>query len=257
MRILVTGGTGHLGREVVRAALDTGHEVRVTSRRPHTDRVDERVDWAVMDLGARTGFQEALRGVDVVIHAASDPSNARTVDVDGTKWFAEQARDEGVSHFVFVSIVGVDRIPFPYYRRKLETERIIAEAGVPHSILRATQFHNFVDALLEKAGRFPLVLPLPRGFHAQSVAIEDVAERLMQAVEAGPGGLLRDFAGPEPMTLADIAATWKAARGVRKPTLLLPVPGRSAAAFRAGHNTAPDGDRGSIKWSEWLERTGS
>jgi uncharacterized protein YbjT (DUF2867 family) len=153
---------------------------------------------------------------------------------------------------VYVSIVRIDRIPFPYYQRKLAAERALAESGVPYSILHATQFHYFVDLLLGTATRVPFVLPLPAGFHVQSVATEDVAGRLVRAITEGPRGLLQDFAGPEPMTLAEAAAAWKAARGIRKPTIPIPVPGRLGAAFLAGYNTAPDGERGVISWRQWL-----
>jgi len=135
------------------------------------------------------------------------------------------------------------------------SSRAVAESGVPYSILRATQFHYFVDLLLGAAARFPFGPPLPAGFQVQSVATEDVADRLVRAIAEGPQGLLRDFAGPEPMTLADAASAWKAARGIRKPTIQIPVPGRLGAAFRAGYNTAPDGEQGVIGWRQWLEHS--
>jgi len=102
--------------------------------------------------------------------------------------------DWGSEH---VSIVGIDRIPFAYYQRKLAAERLIAESGVPFSILRATQFHSFVATLLNEASRYPFVMPIPSGFFVQSVAVEEVAARLCRAIDDGPCGRLRDFGGPE------------------------------------------------------------
>ena len=254
MNILVTGGTGHLGRDFVQAAMAAGHGVRIASRRPRPADISDELEWATMDLSTGEGIRESLAGVDAIIHAASDPKNTTAADVVGTRRLAEAARDAGVGHLVYVSIVGIDRIPFSYYQRKLAAERALAESGAPYSILRATQFHYFVDLLLGAAARVPLVLPLPAGFHVQSVATEDVADRLLRAITDGPSGLLRDFAGPEPMTLAEAAAAWKAARGVRKPTIPIPIPGRIGAAFRAGYNIAPNGERGVIGWREWLEQ---
>jgi uncharacterized protein YbjT (DUF2867 family) len=255
MNILVTGGTGHLGRDFVKAAMAAGHGVRIASRMPRLADAPDKLEWATLDLSTGEGLRESLEGADAVVHAASDPKNTTAVDVEGTRLLAEAARDAGVGHLVYVSIVGIDRIPFPYYQRKLAAERALAESGGPYSILRATQFHYFVDLLLEAAARVPLVLPLPAVFHVQSVATEDVADRLVRAITEGPRGLLQDFAGPERMTLAEAAAAWKAVRGVRKRTIPIPVPGRVGAAFRAGYNTAPDGEQGVIGWRQWLKQS--
>lgn len=255
MKILVTGGTGHLGRDVIRYGLAAGHEMRVLSRGKRKPDAPGDVEWTTGDLATGEGLRDAVAGANAIIHAASDPKNTVASDVEGTKRLLAAAREERVQHFVFVSIVGIDRIPFGYYRQKLATEQIVRDSGVPFSILRASQLHYFVDLLLSTANRVPFVLLLPAGFHVQSVATEDVAQRLIHALADGPRGLLPDFAGPEPMTLAAAANAWKAARGNRKPTLFVPVPGGTAAAFRNGWNTAPEGERGSIRWSEWLERS--
>lgn len=253
MQVLVTGGTGHLGRDFVQAALAAGHHVRIASRKPAPAQPTGAMSWAQLDFATGHGMREAVTGVEVVVHAASDPKN-KNADAEGTRRLLEEARAAGVGHFIFISIVGIDRIPVPYYRLKLAIERTVADSGVPYSILRATQFHYFVDMLLGALARVPLVLPLPAGFHIQSVATEDVAARLMRAVVEGPGGMLRDYAGPEAMTLADAANAWKKARGLTKPTLAVPVPGRAGAALRAGYNTAPDGKLGTITWADWLNR---
>jgi uncharacterized protein YbjT (DUF2867 family) len=258
MKILLTGGTGGLGREVVRAAEAAGHTVRVASRRARPDDAPPHREWARMDVATGAGVAEALTGVDAAVHAASDPRRHAAVDVEGTRRLARAAHEAGTSHLVYVSIVGIDRIPFPYYRSKLEAEAIVAASGVPHSILRITQFHSFVDMLLAGVARAPLVMPLPTSFRFQSCATSEAAERLVRAVETGPCGRLRDFGGPEVLTFREMAAAWKAARGVRKPVLPVHVPGGLGAAFRAGRNTLSDGggDTGSIRWVNWLGRKG-
>ncbi len=233
MNILVTGGTGHLGRDFVRAALDAGHCVRVVSRKPRPADAPEALQWATADLG-RGGWPSLLEGMEAVVHAASDPRRPRAVDVGGTRRLADAARAAGVGHMVYVSVVGIDRIPLGYYRYKLAAERALAASGVPYSILRATQFHYFIDLLLGAAARVPLVMPLPAGFRVQSVASEDVAARLLGVLEDGPGDLLPDFGGPEAMSLVRAAELWKHARGVRKPMINIPLPGKTAAAYRAG-----------------------
>ncbi|HEX2081655.1 MAG TPA: NAD(P)H-binding protein [Longimicrobium sp.] len=254
MKILLTGGTGGLGREVVRAAEGAGHTVRIASRRARPADLAPAREWARMDVETGEGMAEALAGVDAVVHAASDPRRHAIVDVDGTRRLVEAARAAGTAHLVYVSIVGIHRIPFPYYRSKLAAERIVLESGVPHSILRATQFHGFVEMMIAgAAARVPLVLPLPTAFRFQSVATGEVAERLVRAVERGPGGRLPDFGGPEVLTMGEMARAWKAARGIGKPVVPLPLPGPVAAAFRAGWNTlGADGERGTLRWTDWL-----
>jgi uncharacterized protein YbjT (DUF2867 family) len=251
MRVLVTGGTGVLGRQVVEAAEAVGHTVRVGSRGTRRAGIPDGREWAVMELASGAGIDEAVAGVDAVIHAASDPKRSQA-DVDGTRALVEACRLRGVAHLVYVSIVGIDRIPIRYYRHKLATEEIVSAGGVPFSILRATQFHPFIDQLLGAAARVPLVMPLPAGFQVQSVDVGEVAHRLLRCVEAGPGGRLPDFGGPEAMSLRDAAREWRAARGVTKPLLSLPLPGRAAAALRAGANTVPVGEHGTLRWRDWL-----
>jgi uncharacterized protein YbjT (DUF2867 family) len=257
MKILLTGGTGGLGREVVRAAEEAGHTVRIASRRARPDDAPADREWARMDLETGDGIPEALAGVDAIIHAASDPRRHAIVDVEGTRRLTEAARAAGPAHLVYVSIVGIDAIPFPYYRSKLAAEGIVAASGVPHSILRATQFHAFVEAMLAGFARTPLVIPVPAGFRLQSVDTREVADRLIHAAQDGPGGQLRDFGGPEVLGFGEMAAAWKAARGIRKPAVPLPLPGLVAAAFRAGMATLRHGgDHGGIRWSDWLRKGG-
>lgn len=251
MIVLVTGGTGTLGRRVVRAALGAGHTVRIQSRQPRAAGAPQ-VEWAQADLVSGNGVAKAVEGVDAVIHAASDPRRPEIVDIGGTQRLTEAAQSAGVGHFVYVSIVGIDHIPFGYYRAKAEAEQIVSRSGLPYSVLRATQFHAFVDLMIGRAARFPLILPLPTDFRVQSVAAEEVAARLVRALAEGAGGRLPDFGGPETMTLGAAAAQWKIGRGVRKPVVWIPLFGGLAGGFRAGHNTVTDGERGTLRWADWL-----
>lgn len=257
MKVLVTGGAGSLGRSLVRALAREGHAARVMSRRARPAGAAEGVEWANADLVTGEGLAAAVEGAEAVVHAASDPRRAEAVDVGGTRRLLEAARAAGVAHLVYISIVGVDEIPFGYYRRKLAAERLVESSGVPYSVLRATQFHSLVDFLLTQAARVPLVMPLPTDFKFRSVAESEVAGRLSACVGAGPRGRLADFGGPRVQTLGEMARAWKGARGVTKRVVRLPLPGAVAAAFRAGKNTAPDGERGTTGWEEWLSRRGA
>jgi uncharacterized protein YbjT (DUF2867 family) len=258
MNVLVTGGTGTLGREVVRAVNGAGHRAVTMSRKPAPDGgVAPR--WATADIVSGEGLAAAVADMDVIVHAASDPRGDPAADEDGTRRLAVAARAARVSHLIFVSIVGIDRIPLPYYERKLAAERALAASGQPYSILRATQFHPFIDFLFAKAAAYmPLAMPLPAGYHVQSVGLEDVADRLLRAIDEGPGGMLPDFGGPERMTARDAARAWQEARGVRKPIVAFPRFGAAARGFRAGYNTLPADtsreNRGRLSWREWLAR---
>jgi uncharacterized protein YbjT (DUF2867 family) len=252
MRILVTGGTGRLGTAFVAAASRDGHRMRVLSRggRPG----DVTVDWARGDLATGDGIDTAVRGMDAVVHAASDLVTARATDVEGSRRLAEAAGSAGVAHLVYVSIVGIDRIPLEYYRRKLAAEEVIRAGPVPHTILRVAQFHAFVDLLLAGLARIPLVLPVPAGFEVQSISTEEVAEALLRVLSGPPLGRAPDLLGPEVLGVPDAARAWVRARRRRK--LVVPVPafGATARAFKRGYNTAPERPGGRETWQAWLER---
>ncbi len=254
MRVLISGGTGTLGSELAAAAIRGGYAVRIGSRRSRPEFTSRESEWAQIQLADGSGLGAALEGVEAVIHAASDPRKAKTVDVEGTRHLVEACRVAGVKHLVYVSIVGIDEIPLAYYRCKLQAERIVAESGVPFSVLRATQFHTLIDGVLSTAAHVPWVMPLPTDFQVQSVAPSEVAARLVRCLEEGPSGRLPDFGGPEVMTLGQAAEQWRHIKNRTKRVLHLPIPGKVAAGFRAGKNVVRSGEHGTQRWVEWLEQ---
>lgn len=124
MKVLITGGTGSLGRALLRAAAGAGYSVRVMSRRPRPHSAPSGVEWAQADLASGDGVRAALEGVDAAVHAASDPRRADAVDVGGTRHLVEAARATGLAHLVYVSIAGIDDIPLGYYKRKRAAEAL-------------------------------------------------------------------------------------------------------------------------------------
>lgn len=258
MNVLVTGGAGTLGRVVVGAANAAGHRAVTMSRKPAPD-ASVAPRWATANIVSGEGLAAAVADMDAIIHAASDPRGDPAADEEGTRRVAEAAKAARVRHLVFVSIVGIDKIPLPYYERKLAAERALAASGQPYSILRATQFHSFIDFLFGKSAAYmPLVMPLPAGYQVQSVGLEDVAARLMRAIEEGPEGLLPDFGGPERMSARQAARIWREVRGVRKKIVSFPSFNATSRGFRAGYNTLPADtspeNRGRLSWREWLAR---
>jgi uncharacterized protein YbjT (DUF2867 family) len=250
-KVLLTGGTGILGRELVPRLRAADYAVRVMSRRAANPGEDEGVEWAQAGLQNDRGLAEAMDGVEAIIHAASSPVK-RQVDVDGTQFLLDHASATGVEHFLYISIVGIDQIDFSYYKNKLEAERLIEAAPVPWSILRATQFHEFADKLLRSLARLPLLF-LPANWQLQVISAGEVADRLVAVLQQGPSGRLPDIGGPEVLRLEEMARLWLSAQGKRRRLIHLPLPGGLSAGFRQALNTTPDHRFGKMTWSDWLD----
>ncbi len=249
--VLVTGGTGVLGRRVVRALAADGHQVRILSRNPASPPVSG-AEVTVADLSTGVGLPEAVAGASAVVHCATDPRNPWAVDVEGTGRLLETARDAGRPHLVSVSIVGVDRIPVTYYRAKLAAEESVARSGLPWTVLRTTQFHGFVEDLLGRLVRLPVV-PVPRGWRLQPIDVEEVARRLADAVASGPAGRLPDLGGPEVVPVAELVRDRLRRTGRHRPVVEVPLPGALCAALRAGANLVPGNRSGGRTWREFLD----
>ncbi len=227
--VLVTGGTGVLGRQVVSRLGENAADVRVLTRNP-----DAGPGRVIGDLATGEGVAAAVSGVDTIIHCATGP-RFRHVDVNGTALLLEQAKRAGVGHVVYISIVGIDRNPFAYYQAKLHVEQMIVESGVPWTVLRATQFHDLVLRMVSGLAKLP-VAPVPKGLCVQPVDAEAVAMRLVQLAAEGPVGRARDVGGPRVDPLADLLQVYCAAVGKSRSLLPIGVPGKVGRAFRAGEN---------------------
>jgi uncharacterized protein YbjT (DUF2867 family) len=242
--VLVTGGTGTLGRLLVPELAARGHDVRVLSRRAGAGHV-------VGDLATGSGIDAAVDGAQVIVHAATS-AKTKAVDVEGTDRLASAARAAGVEHLVYVSIVGVDRNPFRYYRAKLAAEQRIIASGLPYTLARGTQFHNLVAAVFGKMRLGPLLFA-PSGWRLQPNDPAEFAHHLAARVDAGPASGVTEFGGPEEATAAELAAQWHRAHGRTGRVRGLPVPGSASAAFRAGVATPGAGaDLGARTFAAWV-----
>ncbi len=252
MRVLVTGGSGKLSQLLYARPSASPITFRVLSRKPAPPGVKQ--EWATGDLLTGVGLQAALAGVDAVLHMAHDPTNRTPTDVDGTRRIVAAAEAAGVRHLLYLSIIGVDVIPYPYYAHKYAAERIVQSSRIPWSILRAAQFHSLLDWMFGGMNRLPLLLPVPAAFRIQPLDDTEMADRLVVALTDGSRGRLRDYAGPEVLTFGQAVRPWKRARRIGKITVPFRMPGGMAKALREGRNTAPDGDRGTVTWEQWLAR---
>jgi uncharacterized protein YbjT (DUF2867 family) len=250
MRILVAGGTGVLGTRVVELLRERGDEVSVLTRR-------EGIAGGVSgDLATGAGLDAACVGADAVIHLATSttPAGWSEVDVDGTRRLAEAATRQHVGHFLYISILGVDRIPFAYYRAKAEAEQEVLRAGVPWTVLRLGQFHELLDSLLRVVAALPIAF-VPRGLAVQPLAAADAARVVVDTLEAGPQGRFLGAGGPQILTAKDAAEQWLAARrtagGRGGAVVELPLPGAMMRALRAGPNLMPASMQPGTAFGDW------
>ncbi len=254
-RILVTGGNGRLGRELVPRLQKAGYTVRVMSRQARPATLDPALEWVTADIAIPSGLAEALADVEVVINAASNPRhNTQAVDVAGTGYLVQAAEAAHIQHFIHVSIVGIDQVPYPYYAAKVGAEAKVRAGNIPYSILRATQFHTLLDHwILAPYRKWPLVL-MPTDLRFQPIETGEVADRLVALIPQPAAGLLPDMGGPEVLTVGQLAKTWFAAQDKHPWILPLYMPGGFANAVRHGRNTCPDHKDGQLTWAEWLRQ---
>ena len=285
-RTLLTGATGRLGSVLRPRLAAAGHEVRAASRSPpgpddgtnddgtsadgqanddgtnddgqaNDDGTSDEgggsdIEWVRTDLAAGEGVESAVAGVDVVVHAASAPTgDTEAVDVEGTERLLAAAADAGVENFVYTSVVGIENIPFGYYEHKLAAEEAIADSEVPSTIVRATQFHSFVDEILGSVARLP-VWPLPTRMRVQPVDAREYADALVEYATTDASGRTPPVGGPAVLTLGELARAYRSARGLRRPVVRLPLPVGVVRAFRAGEATCPDRAVGTVTWEDWL-----
>jgi uncharacterized protein YbjT (DUF2867 family) len=238
---LVTGATGALGAPTVTRLRAAGHDVRALSRR-------RGPGLTTGDLLTGEGIAEAVEGADTVLHLATGPRGRG--DVEATYTLLEAAKVAGVRHLVLISIVGIDDIPLGYYRDKVDIERLVRESGLPCSILRTTQFHSFIEAVFTAQRRSPVVVA--PDFPLQPIAVDEVADRLVELAGSPPAGRAADIGGPEQLGLAELARIWADATATSRPVLPLRLPGKLFAAYREGSALAPGAAYGSQTFAEHL-----
>ena len=192
MRFAVPGGTGTIGRRIAAVLAGDGHEVRALSR--------SAAEYPV-DLTTGAGLDAALEGCDVVVDASNGPPSrkARAVLVEGSRRLLEVERRARVGHHVCVSIVGIEDVPMAYYRVKVEQERVVESGEVPWTIVRSTQFHDLLGALLSAAGRRH-VLPAARA-QFQPVGVDEAADAVAAVATEAPGRHTRDTVRGDPRDL--------------------------------------------------------
>lgn len=246
--VLVTGATGTLGRPLVRKLVGLGVEVRALSRRPAMAAATG-VSWWKGDLMSSEGLEEALAGVRCVVHCASSQKG----DPDAAKNLLDVMGRSGVPDLVYISIVGIDRVPLGYYNSKLESEKLIAASDRRSTVLRTTQFHDLIARGCRALSRSPVML-VPAGTSFQPIDVREVADRLVELATGRPGlGRVDDMGGPAVRPATDLARRFLKAHRRRRPVVSVRIPGAAFAGYRNGFHCVPDKAVGRKSFDEFLE----
>ena len=243
--ILITGGTGTLGRLVVSRLQDASRDLRVLSRRGHESTDD--IEYVTGDLLKDEGIEPAVEGAEIIMHLAGGPRG----DDEATRNLVRAASRAGTRHLVYISVVGADRVPLRYFRSKLSAEQAVADSGLPFTTLRAAQFHDIVLTVAQKMAKMP-VLPVPSAVRLQPVDADEVAARLVDLALAEPAGQVPDLAGPKVYPMGDLLDGYLRARGKRRPMLPIRLPGQVGRAYRSGENLSLEGPVGQRTWEDFL-----
>ncbi|MYX71909.1 NAD(P)H-binding protein [Streptomyces sp. SID3915] len=242
MKIAVLGGTGLIGSRVVKCLEAAGHEAVALSKSTG------------VDLLTGEGLAPALEGADAVV----DVTNAPTFDEASSAFFRTTtehllaaARERGVGHVVLLSVVGVDQVPgLDYYRAKVLQEDMVKAGSVPYSIIRATQFFEFVDDIMSwSADEETVRLPRTR---VQPIAAADVAQAVAEAAVGRPFRATDDIAGADVFPLDELGRVTLAARGDRRTVTTDDTAGMFAAVPEDAIIAGPDVRIAPTRYRDWL-----
>ncbi|MCD0442422.1 SDR family oxidoreductase [Glycomyces sp. A-F 0318] len=243
MKIAVIGGTGLIGSQVVRMLNDAGHEAV-----PHSPSTG-------LDLISGDGLAEALEGADTVVNLANSP----TFDEASPAFFQTSmdnmlaaAAAAGTGHAVILSIVGVDRVDLDYYRAKTLQEDVLEAGPVPYSIVRSTQFFEFLDAVMSwTSDEHEVRLPATK---VQPIASAEIAQAVAEVAGGAPLQGTRNVAGPEVFTLDELGRITLAAKGDRRPVVVDGTAGMFAAVEGDVLIAGDDAVIAKTTYREWLAR---
>jgi uncharacterized protein YbjT (DUF2867 family) len=243
MKILVIGGTGRIGSKVVQRLRDQGHEAVAAA--PQTG----------VDILSGDGLDAAMQGVSVVL----DLSNSPTFDAASVDWFrtagrniADAEKKAGVKHHLVMSVVGTDRLAGnDYFRGKLALEQLFRDSGIPYTIIRSTQFFEFLPGIIESSVEGDNVR-LSTGL-VQPIAADDVAAAVAQYTLSPPANGIVEIAGPERAPMSEMAERYMRTVGDGRRVV-----GDPHAPYFGGELQAdtlvPHGDgwRGTIGFDAWI-----
>jgi uncharacterized protein YbjT (DUF2867 family) len=246
MKIVVIGGTGLIGKKVVARVAAQGHDVLAAS--PGTG----------VDALTGEGLAQALAGAQVVVDVANSPSFEDQAvlhffETSGRNLAAAE-KEAGVAHHVALSVVGTDKLEQSgYFRAKIAQEALIRQAGIPYTIVRSTQFLEFLGGIAQSAGQVDTIRLTPALI--QPIASDDVAHAVADAALAAPINGMVDIAGPERFRLSDLVQRYLQATGDKRTIVADPAALYFGAALQEG-TLVPEGEArlGHIHFEEWIRQ---
>jgi uncharacterized protein YbjT (DUF2867 family) len=250
MKIVVIGGSGLIGTQLVKILRGKGHEVLPASRSTGVNTLTGE------------GLAEAFAGAAVVVDVANSPTFEDQPSMDffqtaGRNIFAAEA-PAGIAHHVALSVVGTERLlAMGYFRAKLAQENLIKSSGIPYTIVRATQFFEFVSGIADSSTKGDTVR-LPHAL-MQPIAAADVAAILADVAVGNPLNTTIDIAGPDPIHMDDLAGKYLTAR--RDPRKVVTDPSTGYFGIPVNDEslvpTAPNPRLGKTRFADWLARAES
>jgi len=244
--ILITGYSGLLGRSVLEL-LKNSHHSLVLAGRNHTNKT---LPFQNFDLN-KDNEELDLKEIDVVLHLASDTSDLKSgSDINGINKILAAAKRDGLKKLVYISIVGVDRVPIKYYKTKFQVEQLIRESGINFNILRATQFLEFFEKYISNAIKKKIVI-LPNLIY-QPIETKKVAEKLIELIEDQRKNLELELGGSTMLSFSDAIAIYKLRKKLRKRIVFLP--GFILGKIRTALTTESKVEDG-MTWEEYLDST--
>ncbi|MET8418897.1 SDR family oxidoreductase [Streptomyces sp. NPDC005134] len=242
MKFAVMGGTGRIGSQVVKKLKAAGHEAV-----PHSLSTG-------VDIITGQGLDEAVAGVDVVVNLTNSP----TFD-DASPAFFQTSMDNllaacrkgGVGHVVILSIVGADQVPgLDYYRAKVLQENILKAGSIPYSIVRATQFMEFMDSVLAMTTEGDTVRLPPTPI--QPIAAQDVSDAVAEVAAGTPLNGILNVAGPDVFPLDELGRITLNARPDGRTVVTDDTAGMFAAAHGDVLTAKSDARIAPTHYADWL-----
>ncbi len=251
-KVLLTGGTGQLGKMLIREA-DIQHLSIDILTREKKSGSKTNITYVKADLTDYTSLNGALNtDYDVVVHCASNPKESDLIDVKGTQNLLGAIKGKGVKNFIYTSIVGVDKTTYKYYKNKLRAEELIIGSGVPYTILRITQFHDFVLNRILFDGNENEASIIPAGIKFQSIDLSDVCKKVFQLIESENTNSILQIGGPQILNIQDIIRDYqriiKPSKKIETTTNL----NDFQKLFTSGINLCTNNKWGSTTWRNYL-----
>jgi uncharacterized protein YbjT (DUF2867 family) len=250
--MLVTGGAGQLGKMLLRQIDTNNLYIDALTRNRIIDSVTN-IRYIHADLTQYETLKVLSTNYDVIVHCASNPKDSDAVDIEGTRNLLKAIKGNNIRNFVYISIVGVDKSTYTYYQNKLKAEQLIIGSGIPYTILRITQFHDFVNNRILNAGeRETEFLTIPEGLKFQSIDITDVCENIKELINSESSNSILDIGGPEILTIQNIVEAYQDIIKPNKKIKMTSDLNDFQKLFTTGINLSPERKLGRITWRDYL-----